>query len=217
MQKISISLVDDHVLFRNGIAQLIQNFSEYKIVNQSSNGKEFIEWIQAGNGTDIVILDIQMPVMDGEFTARWLHQNEPKIKVLALSMFDDEHHVLKMIKAGARGYILKNAEPDELRLALDHIWHRNLYHSELVSSAMMKSLVDGSSSDQQKEFIKLHEKEREFLQFLCSDLTYKEISGKMNVAVRTVDTYRENLFNRFNIKSRIGLVLFAIRNELVKI
>jgi two-component system invasion response regulator UvrY len=216
MEKISISLVDDHVLFRNGIAQLVQNFSEYKVVNQSSNGKEFIEWIQAGNRTDIVILDIQMPVMDGEFTARWLHQNEPKIKVLALSMFDDEHHVLKMIKAGARGYILKNAEPDELRLALDQIWHRNLYHSELVSNAMMKSLADGSGSDQ-KEFIKLHEKEREFLQFLCSDLTYKEISGKMNVAVRTVDTYRENLFNRFNIKSRIGLVLFAIRNELVKI
>jgi len=216
MEKISISLVDDHVLFRNGIAQLVQNFSQYKVVNQSSNGKEFIEWLQAGNRTDIVILDIQMPMMDGESTARWLHQNEPKIKVLALSMFDDEHHVLKMIKAGARGYILKNAEPDELRLALDQIWHKNLYHSELVSNAMMKSLVDGNVSDQ-KDFIKLHDKEREFLQLLCSDLTYKEISGKMNVAVRTVDTYRENLFNRFNIKSRIGLVLFAIRNEIVKI
>ena len=107
MNKTSVSLVDDHPMFRNGMAGLIADFEGYHVLNQSGNGREFIEKVIAGQVPDIAILDFQMPVMNGEETALWIKKNHPSIKVLSLSMFDDEQHILRMIKAGARGYVLR--------------------------------------------------------------------------------------------------------------
>lgn len=214
MNPISISLVDDHPMFRNGIAGLISGFDGYCILNQSGNGKEFIESVMAGQVPDMVILDFQMPVMNGEETALWIKQNQPSIKVLSLTMFDDEQHILKMIKAGARGYVLKSAEPDEIKLALDQVWTKNFYHSDLVSNLLMKNL---RGEQEISKALILPAREMEFLQFICTDLAYKEIADRMGISVRTVDTYREVLFEKSGTKSRVGLALFAVKHGLVKV
>lgn len=216
MSKISVSLVDDHPMFRNGMAGLIDDFDGYFVLNQSGNGQEFIEKVKAGQVPEIAILDFQMPVMSGEETALWIKQHMPSIKVLSLSMFDDEQHILRMIKAGARGYILKSSEAEEMKLALDQVATKNFYHSELVSNTLMKNFLTGDTVISGSQ-LTLEEKEQEFLQMLCTELTYKEIAERLKVTERVVDGYREILFARFHIKTRIGLVLFAIKNDMVRL
>lgn len=211
---ITVALVDDHVLFRKGMSGLVNGFDGYRVIHQSGNGIEFIENCKHAV-PDVVLLDFQMPIMDGEQTAQWAKQNLPHAKVLALSMYDAEQNVIKMIKAGARGYLLKNAEPTELKLALDHVISRGVYHSELVSSAMMKNFHgEVAAAPDPKTIVG---KELEFLQLACSERTYKEIADSMHVSERAVDAYREHLFTRFQIKSRVGLVLFALRHRLIDV
>jgi two-component system, NarL family, invasion response regulator UvrY len=216
MGKINISIVDDHRLFREGIAELINHFEGYHVLNQFSSGKEFLTSIQLGTIPDLVVLDIQMPGMDGEEVALWLRKYSPAIKVLSLSMYDDEMNILRMIKAGSRGYVLKSAEPEELKLALDQIVSHNYYHSDLVANTLMKSLgqTSGTQLGPQLNFIS---KDLDFLKLICSELTYKQMADQLNVSMRTIDGYRESLFERCQAKSRVGLAMFAIKNNLVKI
>jgi two-component system, NarL family, invasion response regulator UvrY len=212
----SVFLVDDHNLLRNGMAQLIGQFDGYTICGQAANGKEFVEWMSLGVTPDIVILDVQMPVMDGEQTAIWLKANKPGVKILVLSMYDDEGSILRMIRAGASGYILKDIEPVNLKLALDQVRTTGAFHSELVTEALKKIAINGMFKSQLK-VPNFTARELEFISLACTDLTYKEIAAKMNCATRTVDGYRDEVFVKLGIKSRIGLALFAIKNELVKI
>jgi DNA-binding NarL/FixJ family response regulator len=216
MGKINVSIVDDHPLFRQGMAELINHFEGYQVLSQFGGGKEFLESIQLGHIPEIAILDIQMPGMNGEEIALWLKQYQPDIKVLSLSMHDDEVNILRMIKAGSRGYLLKSAEPDELKLALDNVVQHNYYHTELVTNTLMKSAspVNESQSVLQMDFLN---KDLEFLRLVCTELTYKQIADQLNVSMRTIDSYRESLFERCQAKSRVGLAIFAIKNNLVKI
>jgi DNA-binding NarL/FixJ family response regulator len=185
-------------------------------MNQFGGGQEFIDSINAGEIPELVILDVQMPGMDGEATARWLKKSHPVIKVLSLTMHDDEYNILRMIKAGARGYILKSAEPGELKLALDQVVHHNYYHSDLVANTLMRNLTHPGGETKSPQ-LNLMNKDLEFLQLICTELTYKEIADKLQVSIRTVDGYRESLFDRCQAKSRVGLAIFAIKNKLVKI
>ena len=216
MKKIKVSIVDDHHLFRGGIAELINQFEGYSVLNQFGRGQEFISSIQRGAIPDLAILDIQMPGMDGEETALWVKRNQPAIKILSLSMHDDEHNILRMIKAGARGYVLKSAAPDELKVALDQVVHHNYYHSDLVANTLVKNLMQ-KDAEPTVPPLSFMNKDIDFLQLICSELTYKEIADKLQVSIRTVDGYRESLFERCQARSRVGLAIFAIKNNLVKI
>lgn len=216
--KTKIALADDHVMLRNGLANMLRDF-DYEIIFQANNGKDFIEKLQNNLMPDIAIMDIHMPVMDGYQTTQWLKQNHPQVKVLALSMYDNENTIIRMIKSGARGYILKDSEPAELQSALQDIMAKGFYHSELVSGKLIKLVNQFSSpgTADVKEFFNLNDKEIEFLKLVCTEMTYKEIADKMCVSPRTVDDYRETLFHKFGLKTRIGLVLFAIKNGIVTI
>jgi two-component system invasion response regulator UvrY len=164
---------------------------------------------------DIVMLDVNMPEMDGFETTQWLHKTYPQVKVLALSMFSDEKTIIKMFKVGAKGYLLKNTDPEELKKALDALIDKNVYLSEYVSGKLVSGLHQ-ESEEPVKEII-LNEKEREFLRWACSELSYKEIASKMFVSPRTVDDYRQSLFNKLKVHSRVGLVLYAIKNGIVEV
>lgn len=210
IEKILIAIVDDHTLFRNGVAGLMSEFDELQVVFEAGNGKLMQETLPNHPIPDVILMDINMPVMDGYESTSWLKQNYPQVRVLALSMFEDDQAVIKMIKSGACGYVLKESKPRELLEAIKTIYSKGVYINEMVSGKLIRSISDNDSAP---DFSK---KELEFLKLCCSELTYKEIADKMYLSPRTVDNYREALFLKLNLKSRTGLVLYAIQNQIHK-
>lgn len=213
-----IAVVDDHAMFRKGLSVLINTFSNYKVLFDAADGRDFIAQLNAKQLPDIVLMDINMPGMDGYATTEWLRDNHPEIKVLALSTMDAETAIIRMIKSGAKGYVLKDAEPVELKLAFEEVFSRGYFYNELVSRKVLNAvsqLVDTKSSI--PTFAKLTDREIEFLKLACTELAYKEIADKMNVSVRTVEGYRDTLCEKLNLKTRTGLAMYAIKNGIVSI
>lgn len=211
-----VTLVDDHTMFRKGLAVLINLFPKYKVLMDVGNGREFIDQLQPDHLPDIVLLDIHMPVMDGYATAAWLHANHPDIKVLALSTMDSDTTIIKMIHQGARGYILKDADPNELQVAFSEILAKGYYYNELLTRKVIQSFHT-AGTDNANALPRLTEREMEFLKHACSEKNYQQIANDMFVSERTVDGYRESLFKKFNVTNRVGLVLYAIKNQLVQL
>jgi two-component system, NarL family, invasion response regulator UvrY len=216
--KIKVALADDHVLLRNGLAGLVNSFDNYTVIFEADNGKEFQQKINTADLPQLVLMDINMPEMDGYETTLWLKRNYPDIKVLALSMYDNENAIIRMLRNGARGYLLKDTEPKEFKQALDAIMLKGFYYSELVTGKLIHAV--NSITDEGNELassIKLSDREIEFLKLICTEMTYKEIAEKMFLSPRTIDGYRDALFEKLNIKTRTGLVIFAIKNNLVQL
>lgn len=216
--KIKVVLVDDHILLRNGLANLISSFDRYDVLFEANNGKDFLARLRATNLPDIVLLDINMPEMDGYETSLWLKKNHPQIKVLALSMYDNEASIIRMLKNGAKGYILKDIDPLEFKAALDSLVRKGFYYSDLVTGKLIhavNSFEEPKSTG--KTLIQLNDRELEFLKLACTEMTYKEIADKMFVSPRTVDGYRDSLFEKLNCKTRVGLVMYAIKTGMVNV
>ena len=214
---INIALADDHVLLRNGLANLVASLG-YNVVFQADNGKEFIEKLKHETLPDIALMDINMPVMDGHETALWLKKNRPGVKIMALSMYDDESSIIKMFKAGARGYILKDCDPAELKTALTDIELKGFYYSEMVTGTLIHSInAPESEAEAINGLYMLTTKEIEFIKLTCKELTYKEIAEKMCLSPRTIEGYREDVFKKLRIKSRVGLVIYAIKSGLMHV
>ncbi len=209
--KISIAIVDDHTLFRNGVAALMGEFDELKVVFQAGDGQQLQQMITKHPLPEVILMDINMPVMDGYDTTQWLKTNYPQIKVLALSMFEDDKAVLRMIQCGAAGYVLKESKPKELLEAIKIIDAKGVYINELVSGKLIRSMAG-------KEEVPpaLSDKELEFLKMCCTELNYVEIAEKMCISYRTIDNYRDSLFVKLNLKSRTGLVLYAVQTGVYK-
>ncbi len=214
-EKIFIAIVDDHTLFRSGVANLLSEFDEIDVLFQASSGIDLQQKISADNLPDIILMDITMPLMDGYEATKWVTAQYPGISVLALSMFDDEKSIIKMLKSGACGYLLKESNASDLLEAIKITKEKGLFINENVSGRMLMSLRNESKGNTAD--LKLSDREMEFLQYCSTELTYKEIADKMNVSPRTVDNYRESLFAKLNIKSRTGLVVYGIKNSLIRI
>ncbi len=213
-----IAIVDDHTMFRKGLINLINLFPNYSVLFDASNGKDFITQLNPKHLPDIVLMDITMPVMDGYATAEWLQTNYPEIKILALSTMDSETAIIKMIKSGAKGYVLKDADPSELKYAFDEVLSQGYFYNELITRKVMQAvnnLLD--TKNPLAAFAKLTERELEFLKYACTEMSYKEIADKMFVSVRTVEGYRDALCEKLDLKSRVGLAIYAIKNQIVTI
>jgi DNA-binding NarL/FixJ family response regulator len=216
--KIKIAIVDDHALFRKSLTILINLFAHYQVLYDASNGKDLIAQLKPDSLPDIVLMDINMPVMDGYATTAWLRTNYPAIKTLALSTMDAETAIIKMIKSGAKGYVLKDAEPTELKLAFDEVMNRGYFYNELITRKIMNSVMQLTETKNSiGVFAKLSEREIEFLKLVCTELTYKEIADKMFVSVRTAEGYRDTLCEKLDLKTRVGLAMYAIKNNLVSL
>lgn len=211
MKKTSITLVDDHRLFRSGLVSLIRSFENYEVLFEAGSGLEFCNKISKKLQPDIVLLDLNMPGMDGFQTSVWIKQNYPETRVIVLSMFEDAEKVLAMVRTGIKGYLLKDADPSEFKTALDCVSNDNVYFPPFVTRYLAASFSNPDSG------ISLNKREIEFLKLAGSELTYKEIASKMCVSLRTVDGYRDQLFMKLNIKNRVGLVLYAIKNKILEI
>lgn len=212
----TIVLTDDHILLRNGLAGLLKNIG-HQILFEADNGQDLINKLDPGQLPEIVLMDINMPVMDGCGATKWLREHYPQIKVLALSMYNTEGTIISMLKAGAKGYILKDSRPEQLKNAIEAIMNEGYYYSELVNGRLLHAINDMNDNSSGIGILThLLEKETEFLKLCCSELTYKEIADKLCVSPRTVDSYRDMLFEKLQVKTRIGLVIFAVKNGIVQ-
>lgn len=211
-ETIKVALVDDHKLFRKGILELINDFNGFTVVWEAENGKECIQKISPQNLPDVVVLDITMPIMDGYETARWLEQRYPEVKTLALSMLNDDESILKMLQSGVNGYVLKNADPSELELALKTLMLKGSYYTDRVTEILIRGLHQPKQPK-----VELTDREKEFLKLACSELPYKSFAPLLQVHPRTVEAIRETMFRKLEVVSRVGLVIYAIKNGIFKI
>lgn len=213
--KHKIAIVDDHLLIAKALTGIIETFAHFEVLFEAENGKAMIEKMaHQKNVPDIILLDISMPVMDGFETAAWLKQQHPEVLVMALSMQNDEDSLIKMIRAGAKGYLLKNIHPAELEKAFECLLKHQHYYPDWAT----KSIINNIGTDN-KGTIKFQftQKEIEFLSYSCTELSYKEIAAKMFCSPRTVEGYRDALFEKLDLKTRVGLAVFAIKNNYCKV
>lgn len=215
--KYKVAIADDHLLIAKAISSIVEGFVGFEVLYEVENGKVLLERMhQTGKVPDIVLLDISMPVMDGYATASWLRENYPAVLVMALSVQDDDESLIKMIKAGARGYLHKNVHPAELEKALETLVSKGMYYPDWATSRVFLKM--GELDDiQRKNAIEITDREKEFLQYASTELTYKEIGEKMFCSPRTVESYRDALFEKLDLKTRVGLVVYAIKNNLLKL
>ena len=215
--KYKVAIADDHLLIAKAISGIVEGFKDFEVLYEVENGKALQDKCQVSkNIPDIVLLDISMPVMDGFATAAWLKETHPEVLIMALSVQDDDESLIKMIKAGARGYLHKNVHPAELEKALETLVSKGMYYPEWATSRVFLKLAGDDNNNAMKD-ISITEREKEFLQYACTELTYKEIGEKMFCSPRTVESYRDSLFEKLNIKTRVALALYAVKAGLHKV
>ena len=217
---IKLGLVDDHTLFRKGLISLIEMVSsDYTVLFEADNGSDLQQKLDYNNQPDIIIMDISMPGMDGFASVQWLNEKFPLVKILVVSMIEKEETIVRMLKLGVKGYLCKDVEPKELGEALNAIMNKGFYYTDFITGKLVHSLQNNQPGDTAKtEALKLmNDRERDFLQLACSEYTYNEIAAKMFLSPKTIDGYRNALFEKLNVKSRVGLALYAIKHDLVKL
>ncbi len=208
--KHTVAIADDHRLIAESLSYLINDGPEFQVTLLANNGKLLLEELEKSSRLpDICILDINMPVMNGVDTAREISSLYPGIKLLALSMNDDEGSVIQMIRAGCRGYLLKDCTQAELHRALSEIFSKGFYYSDFVTGKLVHTIHRDEKPAETT--IRLTEREMEFIRLAASEMTYKEIAITMKLSERTIDGYREALFEKLQVRSRVGLVLYSIR------
>ncbi len=213
-----VVLVDDHILLRQGLEGLINTFEGFVVLFGADDGKDFIAKLNPTNLPDLVLMDISMQEMNGYETTKWLKINYPQINVLALSMMDDETVVIKMLRNGAKGFVVKNTKPSELLIAMNSVLNQGYYFNELVSTSLLSTITKIENLHvEKKPGIYITERENQFLVLNCSELSYKEIAEKMCISPRTVDGYRDNLYVKLGVKTRVGLAVYAIKIGLVDV
>ena len=222
-KQIKLAIVDDHNLFRKGLIKLINlgNINnKYTILFEADNGYKLKEKIDRKNIPDIIIMDIDMPDMDGYEAVSWLNKFYPDIDILVVSMLETEESVIRMIKLGVKGYLSKDIEVEDMHNALAAIAGKGFYYSDNVLGVISQSMQNNDENGDPKTtatnlWNSMSENEKEFLKLSCTELTYIQIADKMNLSPKTIDGYREALFYRFKVKSRVMLALFAYRNGFV--
>jgi DNA-binding NarL/FixJ family response regulator len=217
MKKIRLAIADDHKIFRNGLKSTLEDTDDFELLLEASNGKQLIAQL-ATNKPDVILMDIKMPEMDGIQTTAIVKQQYPQIKVLALSMFNEDKYIVDMMKAGASGYLLKNAEPEEIIEAISTVYYRDYYFNEHLSVTLIKQLaINQNQANSGHSLSDFNEREIEVLKLVCQECSNQEIADKICLSVRTVEGYRARLFEKTKSKNLVGLVIFAIKTGLINV
>lgn len=209
---IKIALADDHQLLRSALATLIDSFGDCHVAWQANNGHDLIEQLKNGHRPDVALLDLNMPTMDGYETACWFKEHCPETQVLMLTMYDAEPIMIRLLQAGVRGFLKKDVHPSELRFAIQSVITQGYYYSHNTTGKLVNLFRNSVDTPIHKNM--LNEQEISFLKLASTDLTYKEIAGKMNLNPRSVDNLRDHLFEKLDVKSRVGLAMYTIRQGL---
>ncbi len=217
---ITVLIVDDHKIIRDGIKSLLEDVPNIKIIGEASNGLEAIEFFK-NQSADVVIMDIRMPEMGGIETTKYLTENYPNVKILALTMHDEEAFISKMLHAGASGYLLKNVGKEEFVTAINKIYKGENYFSLDVATKMMTKFMSNKNNENDIEIeegnntLQLTKREIEVIKLIAEGLTSQDIADKLFISSRTVDTHRRNLLQKLNVKNTAELIKFAIKHNIV--
>ena len=215
MEVIKVAIADDHKIFRKGVILSLRSFTNIKFVLEAENGDELLNGIAAAE-PDVVLMDLRMPLKDGIETTKVLSKQYPHIHVIVLSMYEDDRFVSHMMENGANGYLLKNAEPQEIRRAIMDVFEKGYYLNNFVNRILLKKphakqkVIPSLNNE-----ITLTDKEKDVLRFICMEFTAQEIAQKMEISPRTVEAIKDRLMERFGSKNTAGLVFFAVKNNLV--
>lgn len=213
-KKISVIITDDHKLFRKGIIALLEDFDFIGETNEASNGVELLTLLtKLKTLPDVILLDLSMPVMDGVEAHKQIRKLYPEIKVIILTMEDDEQYILHLISEGVNGYLLKNADPDEMEKALLKVVENGYYFSESISTLVVKGMAKKDTGESAL-IPDLNERELQILELICKEFTASEIAEELNLSVRTVEGYRQKLIDKSGVKNIAGLVIFAVKHNL---
>jgi DNA-binding NarL/FixJ family response regulator len=217
MKKINLAIVDDHKIFRNGLKAILEDCADFELVLEASNGKQLIGLLTTVT-PDVILMDIKMPEMDGIQTTAYVKQQYPQVKVLALSMFNEDKYIVDMMKAGASGYLLKNAEPEEIIEAISTVFDKDYYFNEHLSVTLIKQLnINTKQVNPSQHLADFNDREIEVLKLVCQECSNQEIADKMFLSVRTVEGYRARLFEKTKSKNLVGLVIFAIKAGVINV
>ena len=213
MKKIKIAIVDDHKLVSKALENMISFNPDFEVLMTAYNGQDFMDMLRKTTVyPDVILMDINMPIKNGIETTMEISNEFPNLKVIALTMEDNENTIITMLKAGAKGYLLKDMSPDILFNAINIVHEKGVFYTDLVTQSLLRIKTEERMMGELYETLK--EKEIEFIKLVCSELTYKEIAEKMSLSHRTIDGYRDSVFIKLNVKTRVGIVLFAIKHRI---
>ncbi len=219
MGKIKLALVDDHTLFRQGLATMLRLVHDFDLVLEAANGQEFIDKLPR-RMPDVVLLDLQMPVMDGPATADYLRENYPLIKIIVLTMHDEDRMVLHLLEKGVSGYLLKDADTAEVEKAVRKVLDEGVYLTEFVSRAMHRKMTNKTTIVKPPTLynskVVLSEREKEVLKLICEGLSTAEVSEKIFLSPRTVEGHRLRILEKTGTKNTAGMVAYAFKNDMVE-
>lgn len=211
---VRIAIADDHMMFRMGLAALLRNAEgRFEIVAEAGDGQELINMLaKLETPPQVCLVDVNMPVLDGYKTLAYLRMKYRDMKFLTLSMYDHEFAIIKMLRQGANGYLLKEDDPEVLMNAIEHVVDNDFYHSDLTN-AHLKELI----GEEAHKRLELNANEKMFLELCCTEMIYKEIATAMGLSVRTIEGYRDDLFQKVGVNTRTGLVIYAMKHGLVNL
>ncbi len=221
---ITVAIVDDHPLFRKGFKNLLENIEGIDTVLEAANGVEMLEMLQKTK-PDIVLTDIKMPEMDGKELTDFIKTHYPQIKVIVISMFDDEDMIVDIVKRGANAFLSKQSSPEEVERAIQTVLNDGYYFNEMVSAALVKGLTsapdnktsNGKDKKKKSELPSFTDKELKVLKLLCKEYTNNEMAEALDLSPKTIEGYKSRLMEKTGAKSSIGLALFAVRNGLIRL
>ena len=214
MSTIKYIIADDHVIFRQGLKYALSDDQRLQLAGEADNGLMLMNLVEKQK-PDVVLLDLKMPEMDGIEATKRLHHAYPEIKILMLTSIDDEHLILHLLELGANGYLLKNAEPEEIKKAIHSVFVNDYYFNQIVSNTMLKKITLKNGSTITKNTLKLNERETEILKLICQELTTTEIAAKIFLSPRTIEGIRTSLIEKIGVRNTAGLVIYAIKNGII--
>lgn len=212
-----ILLVDDHQLLREALSNLINSFDNFTVIGAVGNGREMQNFLAGPQKPDIILLDLNMPLMDGFESAKWMSTQFPDIKVMILTMYDSETALIRLLRAGVNGFLKKDVHPNELKSALNSIAENRYYYSHDTTGKLAGFFHRNTDHQSLMDKVLLTDKELEFLKLASTEMTYKEIAGEMKISPRAIDNFRDTLFEKLDVKSRVGLAIYAVKNGIVAI